>query len=244
MFPGGVFTLPPRSTEEDPTFPGGVFTLPPRSTEARSGGGAHRATADLVLRQYAAAAAARTTAAERAREVWARGQARAAQELERAPLVRVCVVGCGAQKLERAAPAAELYTGSLFRLARRYAEALGPWLILSAKHGIIPPHRVIEPYDQRAPKEKVEARLFARRAAAEIRRTFGRDPIHVVILAGATYADPLALELLELGIDFEAPLEGLELGARLHWLKVEAAKAAEAKRDRQAAAMAERWTQD
>jgi hypothetical protein len=60
------------------------------------------------------------------------------------------IVGCGARKLEWAAPARELYTGSLFRAASRHAERLGlPWRILSAEHGFISPDTVIEPYDRR-----------------------------------------------------------------------------------------------
>lgn len=48
------------------------------------------------------------------------------------------VIGCGKAKLDRAAPARELYTGSLFRMARRYAVASKrPWVILSGAHGII-----------------------------------------------------------------------------------------------------------
>jgi len=34
----------------------------------------------------------------------------------------ICLVGCGKSKLDRAAPAKDLYTGSLFRAARAFAE--------------------------------------------------------------------------------------------------------------------------
>lgn len=70
------------------------------------------------------------------------------------------VVPCGGAKLDRPAPARELYTGSMFRHtfehASRCAEldeaaGLGPArvLILSALHGLVDPDQVLEPYDLR-----------------------------------------------------------------------------------------------
>ena len=64
-------------------------------------------------------------------------------------MTRVLIVGCGAAKLDRAAPARELYTGSLARAARRHAEASGlPWRILSSEYGLVLPDQVIGPYDR------------------------------------------------------------------------------------------------
>ena len=52
----------------------------------------------------------------------------------------------GAQ-LRRPAPARELCTSTWFRLARAYAESQGcPWLLLSAKYGLVSPTEVISPY--------------------------------------------------------------------------------------------------
>lgn len=60
------------------------------------------------------------------------------------------IVGCGAQKLDHAAPAAQLYTGTLFRFALAYARSQacdGDIRILSGKHGLVQLHEVLEPYD-------------------------------------------------------------------------------------------------
>lgn len=67
---------------------------------------------------------------------------------DRAPLA---VIGCGARKLERAAPAADLYTGGYFRAALATAHHLaGPRvLILSARYGLLDPAQVVEPYELR-----------------------------------------------------------------------------------------------
>ncbi len=68
------------------------------------------------------------------------------------------VIPCGGEKLDRAAPAGELYTGQMFRHALNSvrklagydeAEGRGPAriLILSALHGLVELHTVLEPYD-------------------------------------------------------------------------------------------------
>lgn len=62
---------------------------------------------------------------------------------------KLLVVGCGKSKLSSAAKACELYTGSLTRARIEYAKeaAPGAWAIASAKHGLVMPDQVVEPYD-------------------------------------------------------------------------------------------------
>ncbi|MFD6471350.1 DUF6884 domain-containing protein [Streptomyces goshikiensis] len=63
----------------------------------------------------------------------------------------VVVIPCSGSKISHPAPAGQLYTGSLHKHARRTADALtahgGTILVLSARHGLLPLDRVIEPYD-------------------------------------------------------------------------------------------------
>jgi hypothetical protein len=127
----------------------------------------------------------------------------------------VIIVGCGKAKLAHAAPAAELYTGSLFRAARRYAEARGDaWAIASAHWGLVWPEQVIEPYDRRLmPGSEHWARRCVERL---LERTGG--PVFVELLAGATYAEPLSAALWRAGCANSTPLEGLGLGKRLAYL--------------------------
>jgi len=64
------------------------------------------------------------------------------------PLV---VLACGAKKRPWAQAALELYTGPLFASARRWALSITSRdriFILSARHGLVPADRVLEPYDQ------------------------------------------------------------------------------------------------
>lgn len=70
------------------------------------------------------------------------------------------VIPCGGAKLDHPAPAHRLYVGSMFRhtwdhatrcAALDVAAGYGPArvLILSAKHGLIDPAQILEPYDLR-----------------------------------------------------------------------------------------------
>ena len=60
----------------------------------------------------------------------------------------IMLIGCGRSKLQEQSPARDLYTGSLFRARRSLAEEMGcRWFVISAKHGLLYPDRVIAPYD-------------------------------------------------------------------------------------------------
>lgn len=140
------------------------------------------------------------------------------------------VIGCGKSKLGVEAEARELYTGSLFVAARRYAEASGrPWAILSAEHGFVLPTTRLAPYDRKLGLKGPALAEWASRAAqacvVEVDRlslTVGsgeRKGGLVEVLAGHPYAWPFRCRLLDWDIRSTEPLEGLGLGARLHWLK-------------------------
>lgn len=161
----------------------------------------------------------------------------------------VVLIGCGAAKQAKAAPAGELYTGNLFRAAREWAIAHGDrWGILSAKHGLLMPDTVIEPYDARVPTadDDLRAWIFAVNAAIwgafyptggdpAVRARLGWKPYtgpteapRLIVLAGADYLQaidgPKHRRLVGQGeqlrpITAECPLAGLELGERLRWFK-------------------------
>lgn len=62
----------------------------------------------------------------------------------------VGIVSCTAHKRDRPMRAENLYCSELFYKSRRYAQAnYDAWLILSAKHGLIRPCEVVEPYDRK-----------------------------------------------------------------------------------------------
>lgn len=115
----------------------------------------------------------------------------------------VVVVPCSGTKLDRPAPARELYTGSYHRAAMRAGETLtapGRIVILSGLHGLVGPWQVLAPYGQRIDQPgAIDVEQLARQVAA---RGMDRNP--VVVLAGRIYAD----RLVQAGVTAVRPLDG------------------------------------
>lgn len=101
---------------------------------------------------------------------------------------RVVVIPCGAAKLDRPAPAGELYTGSFHRACRKAADALArpgdTVLVLSALHGLVPLDHVLAPYELRMGQAGSVTGDQLRRQARELGVDDARE---VVVLAGAAY---------------------------------------------------------
>jgi hypothetical protein len=138
------------------------------------------------------------------------------------------LVGCSATKLDHAALARDLYTGRLFKAARRYVEAQGPrarWGILSGRYGLLPPTAVLEPYDARVPRpgRSIERRAWEQRVKLELERELVRaggraHELRVVWLAGDDYARGVETWLGRIGVRVERPLKGLGIGQQMRWL--------------------------
>ena len=128
-------------------------------------------------------------------------------------------MSCAKAKRAHPAPAQDLYVSPLFQksaaLARR---TCGRWYILSAKHGLLAPDTLIEPYDVTLEDySRKERREWASRVHRQLMdaRLAGAGS-HLLWLAGRAYlADRVRLlpdcEHLD-------PLQGLGLGRRLSWL--------------------------
>ncbi len=101
---------------------------------------------------------------------------------------RVVVIPCGAAKLDRPAPAGELYTGSFHRACRKAADALArpgdTVLVLSALHGLVPLDHVLAPYELRMGQAGSVTGDQLRRQARELGVDAARE---VIVLAGAAY---------------------------------------------------------
>jgi hypothetical protein len=135
----------------------------------------------------------------------------------------VALVGCGKQKLAVRATARELYTGALFRKALAYALTLTPRAyVLSALHGVVDLEQELDPYElSMAGVEDPDA--WAVGATHDLARLLdqhrrGREPLRLVVLAGAAYADPMKVAAERWGWGVEEPLRGLQQGPRLRWL--------------------------
>lgn len=124
----------------------------------------------------------------------------------------IAIIGCGARKLDRPAPARELYVGSYFQACSRAAEAIAPgrWFILSAKHGLLRPGDEIEPYDLTLGQP---GSVTAQQATWQA-LTCGIWFEPVTALCGSRYAD-LARQVWP---QVEVPLAGLGIGRQLQAL--------------------------
>lgn len=113
----------------------------------------------------------------------------------------------------------------LFTASRRYAEATcDAWFVLSAKHGLLRPDDIIEPYDARLTTSPrvVDGRTIPSAWAGDVSRALlaevgvtGLWATTFVVLAGAAYAEHIAT----LSLRCEYPLVGLGIGRRKSWLK-------------------------
>lgn len=129
--------------------------------------------------------------------------------------ILVGLVSCSKAKLKKAAPARDLYSPSfVFSRSARYVESrCDEWFVLSAKHGLVEPDTVLEPYDDTlagAPKKVREA--WASRVRAELANRFDGQRVKYILMAGSSYAGAVA------GLDVEEPLRGLGTGHRRKWL--------------------------
>jgi hypothetical protein len=131
----------------------------------------------------------------------------------------VGLVGCASQKLRRPAPARDLYVSQLFRKASAYAEqTCDRWYILSAKHGLIHPDQVLEPYDAKLgtnPRTSPPIHQWAATVREQLTAELaGIENVKLIAVAGqqyryAVYGGPW---------EYEVPMQGLGIGRQLGWL--------------------------
>jgi hypothetical protein len=132
----------------------------------------------------------------------------------------VIILGCVSRKRNGWFAAKDLYDSALWRHRRRYAEDSGlPWVIYSAKHGILTPDQRIRTYNvplQTCSPDK--RRRLGEKAVATLQDMFGSlSGMTIEIHAGAAYRDSLADPLSRLGARPSNPVAGLGIGRQLRW---------------------------
>ncbi len=129
------------------------------------------------------------------------------------------LIACSSGKLDRPAPARDLYTSDLFRKSVAYVESIGaPWLILSALHGVVAPKTVLAPYDVTLLGMAKRDRLFWGEVAADWLWRFSDKDF--VFLAGTTYREPMMAAKIWCARGYRAiaPMAGLGIGEQKAWL--------------------------
>jgi len=95
-----------------------------------------------------------------------------------------------------------------YKKMRRFAEAKGnEWYILSAKHGLLNPETVIEPYD--------EFGLSEQQATEIVEKLSDEGVTEVEIVAGKKYTSLLIPELERYGIEVIEHCRGMRIGKRV-----------------------------
>lgn len=132
----------------------------------------------------------------------------------------VTLVSCVKGKHGQPLPARDLYASDWFRKARAYAEQRGGrWYILSAEYGLVDPQDVIRPYERTLyGMDAGERTAWAARVGGQLRAVL-QPGDRVEILAGERYREHLLPVLRAAGHDVTVPMEGLEIGQQLAWLK-------------------------
>lgn len=131
----------------------------------------------------------------------------------------IYLVSCVGQKQPSPMAARDLYISPWFKKARSYAEGTGmPWVILSAKYGLVHPDRLLAPYELTLNDMPAKnRRMWADRVFVQLEQHLeGCDT--VIFLAGSPYREYLAPMLRNCGIKVRIPMQGLRIGEQLQWL--------------------------
>lgn len=130
------------------------------------------------------------------------------------------LIACGKNKRGEKSAAKDLYIGELFKKTRALVEKhKQEFRILSALHGLVHPEKELEPYDYTL---NGKSKAVKREWAAQISKLLCLKNPHewrFVIYAGRDYREFLVPTLISHGFDVEIPLEGLEIGQQLSFLK-------------------------
>lgn len=132
------------------------------------------------------------------------------------------LVGCVKTKGTDPSAAKDLYRSPLWRCRRAYAESLGcRWYILSAEHGLLDPHKRIDPYDLALMDLRAGARRDWSTRVLDARRNripSLRNKV-IEIHAGATYVRyGLEEGLRDAGATVRLPLAGIPgIGRQQAW---------------------------
>lgn len=115
---------------------------------------------------------------------------------------RLLCMPCGEAKLDRAAPAGELYQGPMWQTLRQHQPAGGlpNMLVLSAKYGMVDQAEVLQTYDQRlTPERAAELRRDMVANAEALKRALAATDINeIMLVGGADYRAVMAEAIAEL----------------------------------------------
>ena len=131
---------------------------------------------------------------------------------------RIVLISCVSKKLLSVAKTKDLYISTLFKLNLQYAKKLEPYsiFVLSAKYGLLPLNKEIEPYEQTLNNMRSnEVKEWANRVLDQIKEVCSIDETEFTFLSGKKYRKYLLPHMKNVQI----PLKGLPVGKQLQRLK-------------------------
>lgn len=135
-------------------------------------------------------------------------------------MTTIALISCVKSKREHACAAKELYTSTLFRYMRRYAEShANDWFVLSAEHGLLHPEQVVAPYEKTLNKmSKPERDAWATRVIDQLHSNLPKQAA-ILMLAGERYRGGIVPWLGACGYDIRVPMAGMRMGEQIQWLQ-------------------------
>ena len=130
----------------------------------------------------------------------------------------IILISCSSRKTKQPAPAAALYRGTVFKASLAWATHRAPKAIyiLSAKHHLVEPGQLLEPYDLTLNDMPIsELRRWSNTVLQQLRSAADIERDRFVILAGEKYRRYLLPHLKHV----ELPLEGMRIGEQVQFLQ-------------------------
>lgn len=127
----------------------------------------------------------------------------------------IVVIPCGAKKINKPAPACNLYIGPYFKACWSYSISLTNYsniYILSAKHGLIKSTTILYPYNlQMGQPGSIGLKKIEEQASE-----YGIINKNIIGLGGIKYT---SLMKQVFGKESKYPITGLQMGYAIKWLK-------------------------
>jgi hypothetical protein len=142
-------------------------------------------------------------------------------------MASIGLISCVSKKQRIASCARDLYVSPLFVKGREYIEShCDKWYILSAKHGLVSPHEIVEPYEETLKtKGREERERWASDVWDQLRHEIRPGDV-IIMLAGISYRQFLVPMIQQYGCSVTIPMEGLSIGRQLQWLSLQTHKSA------------------
>jgi len=140
---------------------------------------------------------------------------------------KIVLLSCTKSKMDKPCPAKDMYSPSpMFQKTKAYGEGLKPdkMFILSAKYGLLPMDKQIEPYDLTLKTMKAdEKNQWGDMVKGQMSKAgLSPEKDKFVFLTGSEYMKPL--EKFIPADNVEKPMEGKRMGERLSWLNSQVKK--------------------